>query len=712
MTINNQELYNSLIEDDFDLSTFKTSLGSDQKEVTQFLKYQDSNTGATALHVAFELGHKDLIEYLLGLTLTSWSDILNIQDDSGNLAITSVLENEGASEILTSIKNVTCIRELFLAKGFEGNTFVHSFNDKSNLLEAILNIAKEKEFIKDFLSQENNFGASFLHRATELEKEGFVSVILKSSGSIEGIISADSETKPIDAAFESDNANIILNFLEYADTNILESVDASGMRRIETLFNNEKFQEVFSASKQKETILDSIVANVLSATTLGSVNEGDKTALKDKITALYNAIEGIQGDDTLKGTLKAKFLEAVNLDATEYQVTDFFSDGIIKSKLEAVDGGIVTTVTALSGEGITVQALKESALDEIAKLTEKFYDKLPANFGNSTKAAVTTKLDEVVNTQKTAIDATTDLGGLETAYTNAKTAIEAYQDVYKALDNDSTNTECAAIISCQQAIEFLNQPVITKAGEIVDVVCTGSYTEVQAATNCKTLIESFRDSSLPIADKENFAKNQFMVAEQFIKKNSFDSANLSKLAVLVYSYKYDMVMKDKMGVFVTLGEDDKVSQAPSLKKMFKQIDTKLLSSNEYQPGFAAMKSASSTSLYGVNFAQFYKMMSQAQNLKKYGESFDIYKKNFSNDESKINSNMQKSLGKACEFAHKEEEQCTFESILAFTKEEIDKLPEGDSVKTDSISQCILQESFDNMDADALYTTCIESSADM
>ncbi len=71
MTINNQELYNSLIEDDFDLSTFKTSLGSDQKEVTQFLKYQDSNTGATALHVAFELGHKDLIEYLLGLTLTS-----------------------------------------------------------------------------------------------------------------------------------------------------------------------------------------------------------------------------------------------------------------------------------------------------------------------------------------------------------------------------------------------------------------------------------------------------------------------------------------------------------------------------------------------------------------------------------------------------------------------------------------------------------------
>ena len=74
--------------------------------------------------------------------------------------------------------------------------------------------------------------------------------------------------------------------------------------------------------------------------------------------------------------------------------------------------------------------------------------------------------------------------------------------------------------------------------------------------------------------------------------------------------------------------------------------------------------------------------------------------------------MQKSLGKACEFAHKEEEQCTFESILAFTKEEIDKLPEGDSVKTDSINQCILQESFDNMDADALYTTCIESPADM
>ena len=712
--------------------------------VVEFLKEKNTK-GSTALHILFAKGdHENIIKLLDFLYESSDDDkldVLGLVDNGGSIPLYKIFEVQRPVDVLGKIEGHDLIKELFLAKETKSKTFLHSAVAKKvnirqktkfdQTIEKTFEIAKNKSFLIEFLTQKNQFGSSAVYEAVTLGKKDILDKVFQIDGlDVDDLFDKSKTTKDVTllhAAFSKENIEIMNLLLEkYNGLEKLASKGNGGVIAVKMLLENKNFTTILPELNKKEEIVDSIASSILSNEVLKKINSKKKADLKEQITALWKVIEAVQ-DEAEKGILKAKLLEAVDLDTKDYTATDFFDGPIIKAKLAAVEAEIVSTVNSLQDASITAEALKDDALDKIGGYITKFKDKLPANFGDSVKTTVTSKLGVVVDAQKTAIGAegVNDKDGLEKAYTTAKGKIEGFKDVYKALDNDTTNTECSKINSCNNAITSLNEAVFKtddssgKAIDLVNKVCKDDYSQVQgddtakaqAAIDCKTLIEGFRgNNTLKEIVGNGFAEDKLRAAEQYIEANSFKLEDLGKLAVLVYSHKYADVIKGEMEKYVALTNDQEKNEAmEALQEKCVPIKTSFVKKSEYLPGFGGTSVDTFGKFNSKDYAQIYTSLANAESFENYTTESSIYKSDFTNADSSTEGNKKQMLEEACKIASKSGDDCTYDNMHTFAVAELNKLGSEDVTKADSISQCILKEGFTSMDANALWINCIESN---
>lgn len=699
------ELLNSILGN-FNLETFKDTVNK-INEKAGFLAHKDDNNN-TALHLAFAMGDNELITYLLDL-VGDTVNILNAQNINGNTPLDMIMESESPADLLESIKDVASLQKLLLAKGYEGNTFLHTLavpqtDDNETKFQATYNkIFKiAKNFIVGTLIQENEFGSSAIYEAVMNKNIDFLKAALPedlSSDNLKLVLKAGDANTIMHAAFLEGNTEII-NFIISkigSDSTLLTTSNMNGNTPISSLFENGSFTTIFANITNKELVIDSIITNSLNNTALLSITEADdKKATKEKITAIYAAIK----DD---GNLLSRLLTTVD-DQDDAILSEFFNDDIIRDKLLAVEKKIVSTVKNLHSNNITVDALKNNALDKIQTLSETFPNKLPENFGNAAKNEVKATLNTVVEAQKATITGD-DKDALEKAYTAAKEAIKTYTDVYTALEDDQV-TKVNAIKSLSEVIfkkgEAGNKDT-GKALEIVGKVCLDSYNQVDEAKTCESLIKSFASPDvLQDVIWTDFAKTQLDAATNFIKENSFKSDDLVKIAAFAYSLQYINSIDEYMKFFVEQQNDYKKSHVDFLKKkVFAEISTNIKGDEcVFLPGFGKTSAVKSSKCFETNFVQVYKGLAGAKNLKDYTTSHSAYKDNFTNDYSKANQLKDSVSKEMCESA-KLNTNCTLESAVKVLNNQ-----QFSSDNDDNLIKCVKSENFATMTYVDFFETCL------
>ena len=580
MTLNNIELYDLVVNSDSAELRNKLS-AAPEDELFAFLQFQKpDDNNSTALHVAFEEADSDVIKTITQISGTvlpvnKLTQVLNIQNVGGINPIGAIFQLEEAEQvnafatILGAFDQAESKKAVLLSYADNKETLLHAIVEQYNadLLDKVLEVAKTNVCLQDVLIAQDGQQNTPMHIAVSEKKKDFLEKTL-TTASNKGILDVVLSAKEVNndtivhLGLESDNKDIAALIIEYVSKlsnpeSFLSAKNTGDIKAIENLFDNANFIDIFKSVSSKTLILESITQNILSDENL-KVSATAKSDIQLKVNALY---EEVKSDNALK----AKLLDAVNLDATDYTVTDFFADDIIKAKLEGVEKTQKTTVESLTDAAITKDAL-EAALKPIEdyKNETKFISSLPEKFGDSVTEAVKAKLGEVSTEAANNIKAA-DEAGLNTAYTGAQAKIAKYNAIYAKDGFDALK------ISTDQTLEGT---VTSKVTTFVNAVCTRSYTKIQKAKDCISKIDSFA-AEYPFLG--NTLDTQRQAAQQYVDDQSALSKNEVKagLNFLFYYFKDVAILKGIEHLKTLPLDDQKEAFAPTLRSTMTTVKSDL-----------------------------------------------------------------------------------------------------------------------------------------
>ena len=413
--VNYQNLYEKL--EDNNLPELKTVLKS-RESIFEFLKFQSiEDNSNTPLHVAFAAVNIDLIKFLIkDLSSSELQEIINIQNKGGINPAGKILDiEEGSAESLEKIVGAFASEEMkknvLISYGVYNETILHQLVKyyDSELFTKLLEIAKSNKLLSDILYaqdevNDNPLHAAIINNTPDNNTQEFITKILtiaKENGIIFDILKSQGENDNtvIHLGFANEDAvisSLVVDSLtklkneEIAE--IIEIQNKGGIKVINNLFESDKLEIIFQNIADKTILLNSIVSNVLNDEELGYVEDDNKSTVKAKITAIYNLIKD-------QAELKQKLVNIINLEATEYNVTDFFNNEIIEEKINEIIKAQKEAIANAKSEDDVATAYA-AAEDKLAKLKDVFAKldaKVKTEAENSLKTTVTEKIAAFVD---------------------------------------------------------------------------------------------------------------------------------------------------------------------------------------------------------------------------------------------------------------------------------------------------------------------------
>jgi len=558
--------------------------------------------GETVFHKVFI---KDAIDGLSKLILNyneNLNDLLKIQDNNGQIPIEKIDNKEQFKKVSLFFNNHA---KVFLtAQSYDKATYLQlqlaAEAANTDLINAVMEFANQQNVLKETLMAKDKFSQTPVTTAIAKNNVNFITnvfgmLIDEDKTAILGQ-KLKSNNNTLHKAFTSDDEQIVKFFakaLKTADKDALKKANYTGEMSLSLLLKNQYFVAAFKDNKT--VILEAILENI----TALKAEDGFAT----KFAAVYEAI-----DNTLKNTV----LAAINLE----EDCGHFPDEAIKDKLAAAEkslaDGIQGDEFATLKTPLAKIATLKTPLAKIATYSNTFKNKTPDNFGNSVKAAVTTKLNAVTDAQKAFSAA--DAEGLATALKNAKADIDLYNEVYTQLNDEN--------VTLDNAKTALDAAAKAKAQELVDAECSDVVTLANAKA-CKTFIESFKsEATLGSLVDQYFANEKLQQAEKTIEANTIQPAYLLKGTVLAFYMFKDKQVLEVMNKYAEAQSksNDITTNLKTLINLKTEIDSGM---NEVM-GFG---DDDSVKIYGKDYQTFYNIILKMEN--KPG----LFKQKFENKET-------------------------------------------------------------------------------
>jgi len=427
----------------------------------------------------------------------------------------------------------------------------------------------------------------------------------------------------------SENQNVILSVAKHLQLDFLSKENDGGIKAVENLFGQGDFVSLFGKFEDsiQSTVLDSIVKNILNEDNLENLDEDEKTAIAEKIEALYAKLNAELNED-----LQAKLVEAVNLDVSGYILSDVFSDNIITERLSQVEAEQKALIERMTD--VQENAL-EAHLTLIASYKSSFENLLPENFGNATSKAAQAKLDSIIDQGD--LD-TVKEGNLLTIYTNTEKTIKTF------------NSLCSSY-GLTSPIQVLQDATLAKLQSYVNLVCKEkeNYTSKQEAQDCLDKISSF-SNDYDFITEETF-KTNMTPANQYIEEQSALSPDNAKdgLNYMFYYIKDLVVLKDVARYVASADSSEKSNWAKDSRTLMTTLKSGI--DGEAAPGIDRIK--------GYNQKYTPSTLSKGSKLQKFVDN--VSKETF---KAAIEKNSQLSLSKACEALKVDSDECTQTSLFS------------------------------------------------
>ena len=509
----------------------------EQKDFFELLKWHNNEDGDnTILHVAFGEANKDVIDALAKkaealLSNEQLKEVLNVQNDGGQNPLVKIIQREEGQQIeifkaiVNGFSKVDSKNAVLLSYGNNKETFLHTLIEESNsnLLNESLEIAKENNFLKDVLTALDGQGYTALHVAALEGKTDFLTQALNKASdaniSEEILLAKDlSENTVVHHGLISDKIEVNKLILQHATQELLKAENRVGSTPTNELLKKSDFINVFKAldEGEKNKAIDAIL-NLYSEENLKDADEDEYDS--SKLTELY---EEVKTDENLK----AKFLQIVKLDATEYNVIDFFKNIIITAKLQEVEEAQKDVVKGLEGEDITYDSLN-AANEKIKEYEDKFIpEQLPKDFGSSVITAIKEKLKTVSSEVLDTIQDAGDKDALKVAYEAANVKVQTFN-----FTNFLNSTNSAVQTKVKEKAETFGGAVCKKSKE--------EYKTVKEAEDCENTIKFFNSEFSFLATE--FAQEKNVVAD-YIKDSSLSKDDAEKGLSSAFYYAKDLVM--------------------------------------------------------------------------------------------------------------------------------------------------------------------------